>query len=53
MRGTTTPIPARITVATIGAHDLPRLRAFYRGLGWPEKPDSTDATGRFTWDRER
>jgi catechol 2,3-dioxygenase-like lactoylglutathione lyase family enzyme len=28
------PVPARITVITLGAHDLPALRSFYAGLGW-------------------
>lgn len=27
-------IPARITVITLGAHDLDALRDFYAGLGW-------------------
>ena len=27
-------IPARITVITLGAHDLGALRDFYAGLGW-------------------
>jgi catechol 2,3-dioxygenase-like lactoylglutathione lyase family enzyme len=27
-------VPARITVITLGAHDLPALRSFYSGLGW-------------------
>jgi catechol 2,3-dioxygenase-like lactoylglutathione lyase family enzyme len=27
-------IPARITAITLGAHDLPELREFYRRLGW-------------------
>lgn len=27
-------IPARLTVVTLGARDLDRLRDFYRGLGW-------------------
>jgi catechol 2,3-dioxygenase-like lactoylglutathione lyase family enzyme len=26
--------PARITVITLGAHDLPALRSFYSALGW-------------------
>ena len=29
-----TLIPARISVVTLGARDLDRLRSFYRGLGW-------------------
>jgi catechol 2,3-dioxygenase-like lactoylglutathione lyase family enzyme len=40
-------IPARCTVATIGAHDLPKLRAFYRALGWPERHTSTDGFASF------
>jgi catechol 2,3-dioxygenase-like lactoylglutathione lyase family enzyme len=27
-------VPARITVITLGAHDLPALRSFYESLGW-------------------
>ena len=27
-------VPARITVITLGAHDLPALRDFYEKLGW-------------------
>jgi catechol 2,3-dioxygenase-like lactoylglutathione lyase family enzyme len=27
-------VPARITVITLGAHDLPALRSFYEALGW-------------------
>jgi uncharacterized protein len=27
-------LPSRITVVTIGARDLPRLRDFYAALGW-------------------
>lgn len=36
-------IPARISIATIGAHDLPALRAFYNALGWKESPISQDS----------
>ncbi len=36
-------IPARLTVVTLGANDLPALRRFYRGLGWPEVAGSDDA----------
>lgn len=28
-------VPARLTVVTLGARDLPALRDFYAGLGWP------------------
>ena len=47
--GVTTPayrapvIPARLTVVTLAARDLPALRRFYRGLGWPEVAGSDDA----------
>lgn len=27
---------------TLGARDLPKLRSFYAGLGWPEVPGSGD-----------
>jgi uncharacterized protein len=27
-------VPARVTVITLGAHDLPALRSFYETLGW-------------------
>jgi catechol 2,3-dioxygenase-like lactoylglutathione lyase family enzyme len=37
-----TGIPARLTVVTIGARDLPALRRFYGGLGWTELPASDD-----------
>jgi hypothetical protein len=40
-------IPARITVATLGALDMPKLRAFYRGLGWREKDGSSDDFASF------
>lgn len=40
-------IPARITVVTIGAHDMAAMRGFYRDLGWTEKPDSTDGFASF------
>jgi catechol 2,3-dioxygenase-like lactoylglutathione lyase family enzyme len=29
-------IPARVSVITLGAHDLEKLRAFYASLGWRE-----------------
>ena len=40
-------IPARLTVVTLGARDLPRLRAFYNGLGWQEAPNSDDGWAAF------
>ncbi len=39
-----TAIPARLSIITLGARDMARLRAFYRGLGWPEL-----STGDDTW----
>jgi catechol 2,3-dioxygenase-like lactoylglutathione lyase family enzyme len=27
-------VPARLTVVTLGVHDLARMREFYKGLGW-------------------
>jgi uncharacterized protein len=35
-------IPGRLTAITLGARDLPALRRFYTGLGWPELPGSDD-----------
>jgi hypothetical protein len=35
-------MPPRLSVVTIGARDLPILRSFYRGLGWPEVAGSDD-----------
>lgn len=40
-------IPARTTVITLGAHDMSAMRAFYRGLGWREKADSSDEFASF------
>jgi catechol 2,3-dioxygenase-like lactoylglutathione lyase family enzyme len=40
-------IPARITVATLGAHDMAAMRAFYRSLGWREKDGSSDGFASF------
>lgn len=40
-------IPSRITVATLGAYDMPVLRAFYRGLGWQEVAGASDAFASF------
>jgi|CXWL01.1.fsa_nt_gi catechol 2,3-dioxygenase-like lactoylglutathione lyase family enzyme len=43
-------IPARLTVATLGAYDMPAMRAFYRGLGWRETQTSTDEFASFVLD---
>jgi uncharacterized protein len=37
-----TELPSRLTVVTLGARDLPKLRGFYLGLGWAELPSSDD-----------
>ena len=39
--------PPRLTVITLGTRDLPRLRAFYRGLGWAEVSGSDDGWAAF------
>ena len=39
--------PPRLTVITLGTRDLPRLRAFYRGLGWAESQGSDDGWAAF------
>jgi catechol 2,3-dioxygenase-like lactoylglutathione lyase family enzyme len=37
-------IPPRLNVVTLGARNLPRLRAFYEALGWPRlRADSVRA----------
>ncbi|NJP99042.1 VOC family protein [Streptomyces zingiberis] len=35
-------LPARLSVVTLGARDLPRLRRFYNDLGWREMPAGGD-----------
>ncbi len=35
-------VPQRVSLVTIGAVDLPKLRAFYQGLGWKEPEISSD-----------
>lgn len=40
-------VPARITVVTLGAHDMAAMRAFYRRLGWPEVATSSDEFASF------
>ena len=44
---TTSVIPARLSVVTIGARDLPALRRFYLALGWAEQPISDDGYAAF------
>jgi uncharacterized protein len=40
-------LPSRLTVVTLGARDLPRLRRFYEGLGWPSIAGSDDGWAGF------
>ncbi|QJC54498.1 glyoxalase [Paenibacillus albicereus] len=40
-------IPQRVSLITLGAYELPKLRRFYRSLGWEELPVSSDAYAVF------
>jgi uncharacterized protein len=40
-------LPRRLSVVTLGARDLPRLRRFYRSLGWEEVPGGSDEWAAF------
>lgn len=35
-------IPARLSIVTLGVRQMPTMRSFYTGLGWPEQPGSSD-----------
>jgi uncharacterized glyoxalase superfamily protein PhnB len=35
-------VPRRLSFVTLGVRDMPRMRAFYGGLGWPEQPGASD-----------
>lgn len=35
-------IPPRLSIVTLGAHDVPALRAFYERLGWTSKTESDE-----------
>lgn len=35
-------VPQRVSLLTIGAYDLPALRAFYQSFGWEETEFSSD-----------
>lgn len=41
------PIPARISLATLGVADLARATAFYQALGWPLSSASSEAISFF------
>jgi uncharacterized protein len=38
-------VPAQLNVVTLGARDLPRLRDFYRALGWRVAAEAEDFCG--------
>jgi uncharacterized protein len=40
-------IPGRVSVVTLGAWDVPRLRAFYEGLGWNSSSPEGDEFAAF------
>jgi uncharacterized protein len=40
-------MPPRLSMVVLGARDLPALRRFYGGLGWPERPGASDALAMF------
>ena len=42
-----TMIPARLSFVTLGAIDLPRLRAFYESMGWTPRAGSNDDFAAF------
>ena len=35
-------VPARISLVTLGVHDVSRSKAFYRSLGWEAAIDTDD-----------
>ncbi|MEO7429777.1 MAG: VOC family protein [Acidimicrobiales bacterium] len=37
-----TAIPPRLSLVTFGVRDMPRMQAFYKGLGWPPLPAASD-----------
>ena len=41
-------IPQRLTMVTIGARSVPKLREFYRAIGWSENEGSDDTFTSFT-----
>jgi uncharacterized protein len=45
--GSDDPVPARLDMVVLSAHQLPRLRAFYRALGWEERPGASEALATF------
>ena len=41
-------IPQRLTMVTIGARSVPKLREFYRAIGWSENEGSDETFTSFT-----
>ena len=41
------PVPARLDMVVLSARQLPRLRVFYRALGWEERPGASDSLATF------
>jgi uncharacterized glyoxalase superfamily protein PhnB len=41
-------VPQRVSLVTLGAIDLPRLRVFYQKMGWKETAISSDNYAAFT-----
>lgn len=41
-------VPQRVTLVTLGTFSMPKMRAFYRGIGWEETPASNDQYSVFT-----
>ncbi|CAN5643113.1 hypothetical protein BH20ACT23_BH20ACT23_10740 [soil metagenome] len=35
LEGVSSALPARVSLVTLGAHDIERMRAFFERLGWP------------------
>jgi predicted lactoylglutathione lyase len=40
-------MPPHLSMVVLSARDLPALRRFYGGLGWPERPGASDALAMF------
>ena len=41
------PVPARVSLVTLGVADVARSTAYYRGLGWPVSPASVEGEVTF------
>ena len=40
-------VPPRISIVTLGAHDMSTMRSFYRSLGWKEQDSASDEHSMF------